>query len=158
MKIGNELKKAAAFDQDIVLVLISSPGNVISQNSREFHDILRRNFPFHDLIIHYSENVFALLLPNTDLEQGIHQIEQFDQIFVSSTEPLKFPVMFGLSSRNGRLISGHTIVKEANAALHKAMSEPHYSIIGFRPNPARYREYLSRIKPENVKKNSKTGL
>ncbi|MCF6334730.1 MAG: hypothetical protein L3J12_03205 [Spirochaetales bacterium] len=146
-KIGNELKKAAAFDQDIVLVLVGSQGNSISENSDYFHEILKRNFPFHDLIFHYSDNVFALLLPNTDLEQGIHQIELFDQIFVSAPGSFKFPIMFGLSSRNGRLISGHIILKEAHAALNKAMCEPHYPIIGFRPNPARYREYLSKMKP-----------
>ncbi len=146
-KITDELKKSAAFDQDIVLTLVGAPEKLIFENASEFEEILNRNFPFHDLIFRYSDNIFGILLPNTDLEQGIHQIEMFDQFFVSSsTKFLKFPIMFGLSSRNGRLISGNIILKEAKAALKKAMSDTDFPIVGFRPNPARYREYLSKLK------------
>ncbi|MCK5674761.1 MAG: hypothetical protein KAH95_15380 [Spirochaetales bacterium] len=146
-KISDELKKSAAFDQDLVLTLIGSTGNFIFNNASEFNEILNKHFPFHDLIFRYDDNIFGILLPNTDLEQGIHQIEIFDQIFVSSsTKSLKFPIMFGLSSRNGRLISGNIILKEAKAALLKAKSDNDFPIMGFRPNPARYREYISKLK------------
>ena len=146
-KITDELKKSAVFDQDLVLALVGAPDNFIFKSISEFEEILNRNFPFRDLIFRYDNNTFGILLPNTDLEQGIHQIELFDQIFVSSsTKSLKFPIMFGLSSRNGRLISGNIILKEAKAALKKAMSDHDFPIVGFRPNPARYREYLSKLK------------
>ncbi len=147
-KITDELKKSASFDQDIVLTLIGSFENKINDNKSNFYEMLKKNFQFHDLIFEYNDNVFGILLPNMDLEKGIQQIEKFDQTFVSSSsESLKFPIMFGLSSRNGRLISGSIILKEAKAALNKAMSDKDFPIIGFRPNPARYREYLSRLKP-----------
>ena len=149
-KITDELKKSAAFDQDLVLTLIGSPEKLIFNNASEFEEILNRHFPFHDLIFRYEDNIFGILLPNTDLEQGIHQIELFDQTFVSSsTKSLKFPIMFGLSSRNGRLISGNIILKEAKAALKKAMNDNGFPIVGFRPNPARYREYLSKLKTKS---------
>lgn len=145
--ISDELKKSAAFDQDLVLTLIGSNEKMIFNNMNEFEEILHKHFPFHDLIFRYDDNTFGILLPNTDLEQGIHQIELFDQIFVSSSSAsLKFPVMFGLSSRNGRLISGSIILKEAKVALTKAKSDKNYPIVGFRPNPARYREYISKLK------------
>lgn len=149
-KITDELKKSAALDQDIVLTLVGAPEKLIFENASEFEEILNRNFPFRDLIFRYNDDIFGILLPNTDLEQGIHQIEMFDQIFVSSsTKSLKFPIMFGLSSRNGRLISGNIILKEAKAALKKAMSDTDFPIVGFRPNPARYREYLSKLKTKS---------
>ena len=145
--VTDELKKSAAFDQDLVLTLIGSPENFIFNNASEFIEILNSFFPFHDLIFRYNDSVFSLFLPNTYLEQVIHQIELFDQKFVSSsTKSLKFPIMFGLSSRNGRLISGNIILKEAKAALKKAMSDHSFPIVGFRPNPARYREYLSKLR------------
>lgn len=149
-KITDELKKSASFDQDIVLTLVGSYENKIKENESDFHDLLNKQFPFHDLIFKYNENTFGILLPNIDLETGIQQIEKFDQTFVSSSSAsLKFPIMFGLSSRNGRLISGSIILNEAKAALNKAMSDKDFPIIGFRPNPARYREYLSRLKPNS---------
>lgn len=148
--VTDELKKSAAFDQDLVLTLVGSSEKFIFNNANEFKDILNKHFPFHDLIFRYSDNIFGIMLPNTDLEQGIHQIELFDQKFVSSSaKSLKFPIMFGLSSRNGRLISGNIILKEAKAALKKAMSDNDFPIVGFRPNPARYREYLSKLRSKS---------
>ena len=148
--VTDELKKSAAFDQDLVLALIGSSEKFIFNNASEFDEILNKHFPFHDLIFRYNDNIFGILLPNTDLEQGIHQVELFDQKFVSSsTKSLKFPIMFGLSSRNGRLISGNIILKEAKAALKKAMSDNNFPIVGFRPNPARYREYLSKLRSKS---------
>jgi hypothetical protein len=150
-KISNELKKSASFDQDLVLILVGSSDNLIKKNEQDFLNILNKYFPFNDLIFRYDENTFGILLPNLDLEKGIQQIEKFDQTFVSSSiNTLKFPVMFGLSSRNGRLISGNIILKEAKAALNKARSDKDFPIIGFRPNPARYREYLSKLKKNNI--------
>lgn len=147
-KITDELKKSASFDQDIVLTLIGSYGTKIKDNKTDFCEMLKKHFQFHDLIFKFNDNIFGILLPNMDLEKGIQHIEQFDQTFVgSSSTSLKFPIMFGLSSRNGRLISGNIILKEAKAALNKAMSDKDFPIIGFRPNPARYREYLSKLKP-----------
>ena len=148
-KITDELKKSASFDQDIVLTFVGCHDNNILENETEFYVVLKKQFPFHDLIFKYDDNVFGILLPNMDLEKGIQEIEKFDQTFVSSSSTsLKFPIMFGLSSRNGRLISGNIILKEAKAALNKAMSDKDFPIIGFRPNPARYREYLSKLKPK----------
>jgi len=148
-KITDELKKSASFDQDIVLTLVGSTNEKIKENESDFYNFLKKNFLFHDLIFKYSNNIFGILLPNMDLEKGIQQMEKFDQTFVSSSSgSLKFPIMFGLSSRNGRLISGNIILKEAKAALNKAMSDKNYPIIGFRPNPAQYREYLSKLKPK----------
>lgn len=148
--VSDELKKSAAFDQDLVLTLIGSPEKFIFDNATEFDEILNKHFPFHDLIFRYNDNTFGIMLPNTDLEQGIHQIELFDQKFVGSgTKSLKFPIMFGLSSRNGRLISGNIILKEAKAALKKAMYDNDFPIVGFRPNPARYREYLSKLRTKS---------
>ncbi len=145
--ITNELRKSASFDQDIVLTLVGSHENNIKQNRSDFYNMLKKQFPFHDLIFKYDDNTFGILLPNMDLEKGIKQIEKFDQLFVSSSSTsLKFPIMFGLSSRNGRLISGSIILKEAKAALNKSMSDKNFPIIGFRPNPAQYREYLSKQK------------
>lgn len=142
-KISDELKKSASFDQDIVLILTASTGNQINQNTIEFEKNLKSYFPFHDLIFKLDSDTFGILVPNTDLENGIKLVENFDQTFVSTGE-LKFPIMFGLSSRNGRLISGNIIINEAKAALQKAKRDPNFPIIGFRPNPARYREYLSK--------------
>ena len=147
-KITDELKKSASFDQDIVLTLVGCHDNNIKDNESVFYELLKKQFPFHDLIFKYDDNRVGILLPNMDLEKGIQEIEKFDQTFVSkSFSSLKFPIMFGLSSRNGRLISGSIILKEAKAALNKAMSDKDFPIIGFRPNPVRYREYLSRLKP-----------
>ena len=50
----------------------------------------------------------------------------------------------GLSSRNGRLVSGKRLIREAAFALDKTGKEGEETIIGFRPDPGKFREYISK--------------
>ena len=53
-------------------------------------------------------------------------------------------VSMGLSSRNGRLLSESTFLKETETALKKAAEEGKNSIIAFESNPDKYRKILSK--------------
>jgi hypothetical protein len=48
-----------------------------------------------------------------------------------------------VSSRNGRLLSGKQLIKEATNSLSKAMEEKKSCVIGFRSDPTKYRQFVA---------------
>ncbi len=147
VKLTNELKRAASFDQDLVLTLIKVPGEFFKKNHEEFQNLLNNSFAYSDLIFNYTDYSFAVILPNADIDQGIATIKEFDQNVAVKIDMLdRFTIHYGLSSRNGRLIEGRVLYNEASAALRRSLKEQESNIIGFRPDPAKYREFLSKDK------------
>jgi hypothetical protein len=57
---------------------------------------------------------------------------------------VKLCAKIGLSSRNGRLLSGKRLIQESQAALKKAASGGETGIVGFRSDPQKYREFLAK--------------
>ena len=146
LKLSNELKRAASFDQDLVLVLIRAEQDFLRDNNSSFLELLHESFSYSDLIFTYEETGFALILPNEDIDSGITRIRDFDQHAANEFNILSpYPLHYGLSSRNGRLIDGQILYTEASAALKKSLQNDDAHIIGFRPDPAKYREFLSKV-------------
>ncbi len=144
-KLSSELKRAASFDQDLVLVLIDVDTDFLNNHRDSFLELLHETFSYSDLIFQYSDSGFALILPNEDVDSGITHIRDFDQEAAKEFDTLNlYPFHYGLSSRNGRLIGGQTLYHEAEAALKKSKGDPAAHIIGFRPDPAKYRDFLSK--------------
>ncbi len=144
-KITNELKRAASFDQDMVLALIKVPEEILAMKKKMFEDLLTEAFSFSDMIFRYSDSLYAVILPNEDIDSGISHIRDFDQNTAENMDMLnRYTILYGLSSRNGRLVEGEILFNEAYAALKRAEKEENANIIGFRPDPAKYREFLSK--------------
>ncbi|MEW5815239.1 MAG: diguanylate cyclase, partial [Spirochaetota bacterium] len=143
-RLSSELKRAASFDQDLVLALIACKkdyrDNELYQTAAK---MVIDTFMFQDLCFQYGGNGFAVIMPNVDLEEGIGKMEAFKKKIeaLDSVRPPQSGI--GLSSRNGRLLDGQRLIKEADRALRKALSEAGPSIVGFRPDPTKYREYIA---------------
>ena len=96
-----------------------------------------------------------MLFPNVELNEAIHLVEDFQKRGLeagSAEEPhggrepqgSRGPSqpLFGLSSRNGRLVEGWRLMREARQALAKAR-ETRGRIMAFKPDPQRYRQFIS---------------
>ena len=71
-------------------------------------------------------------------------MERFQHALWSNREAWGVPkadIWSGLSSRNGRLVDGKRIMGECIAALGRARKTGS-RIVGFEPDPDRYRNYL----------------
>lgn len=144
-KISNELKRAASFDQDMVLALIKVPIEIIDNGKEEFEQLLHETFFYSDLIFNNDPATYTVIIPNTDIDKGISEIRDFDQNTAREIDVLnRHTILYGLSSRNGRLVDGEVLFSEASAALKRAEKEINSNIVGFRPDPAKYREFLSK--------------
>ncbi|MCF7914955.1 MAG: hypothetical protein K9L66_07315 [Spirochaetaceae bacterium] len=145
-RLSNELRRAASFDQDLVTALIKCRAAADNRSTYiQLAQTLKEHFTFHDLLFEVQNDKMAVILPSTDLEQGIDELSDF-QKELFKTDPNVFctdDVSIGLSSRNGRLINSDRILKEANAALKRAENDSETNLIGFRPDPGKFRSFLA---------------
>lgn len=137
-----ELERAASFDQDLALAVIAIDG-FRSDGPRDLYgevaSAIRRAFPYQDLTFEHGAGRFALILPDQDIERGIDSVGRFLKDL-----PAGVTVSTGLSSRNGRLVSGKTLLSEAERAVAKAGSDGPGHVVAFRADPAKYRDVVSR--------------
>ena len=145
-RLSNELRRAASFDQDLVTALIKCRGAVDDRSTYiQLARILKDHFHFHDLLFEFQNDKMAVILPSTDLEQGIAELSDFQKELFQATEDMfcTSDISIGLSSRNGRLINSDRILKEAHAALKRAEKDSETNLIGFRPDPGKFRSFLA---------------
>jgi GGDEF domain-containing protein len=146
-RLSLELERAAFNDQDLTLIVAKLPGLAPgSSRYRWVARLLLETFKFEDLIFEYGQDSFAVVLTNTDLDQSIRATEEFQRKNAAGLAKERIEPLFGMSSRNGRLIEGPLLLKEANAAIARARRTPG-RIVGFRPDPQRYRQHIASRPP-----------
>jgi len=137
-RVNLELERAAAGDQDLVMGIIQCD-SLTEDNYRIFADKLKEEFNYPDMIFEYKEKGFALIVPSSDLDDALKTLE----VFTGKEQDEYGEINVGISSRNGRLITGGRIFMEAENALLKAVDDNEKNIVGFRSDPDKFREFLS---------------
>lgn len=133
-RLGLELERSAYNDQDLTCMIVRFPGLTKGEAYVERANQVLSTFQFEDLCFEYDQTSFCVILPNTELPQGIRQAESF-----RNRHP---EALLGLSARNGRLVEAQRVLKEAERSLSHAASEPG-RIVGFRPDPRKYRQFVT---------------
>jgi len=143
-RLDFELRRAASFDQDLSLALLKvQPLKREESLYAEIAKLLIEQFPFQDMAFEYGSGGYAIILPNTELERGISEMEAFRKRIREHFSLKKLSIAIGLSSRSGRLLTGKRIITEAHRALLKSEEDPARSIIAFRSDPEKYRQYIA---------------
>ncbi len=149
-RLDAELQRSASFEQDLSLLLVSYE-NLHGESSPEYKalaDSIAEFFSFRDLAFERSDDGFAVILPNIDVDHALRMSEEFVKKLDSRMEAFRngqkpLPVFLGLASRTGRLVDSARMMQEALASLEKARSEGGARIVAFRPDPEKYRLYLA---------------
>jgi GGDEF domain-containing protein len=138
-----ELERAAYNEQDLAAALTAFPGLPSGDQAyKQAAELLVERFGFRDLIFEFDEETFCIILPNADLDEAIHLIEDFQRTASGRLPQGTGEPIFGLSARNGRLVDGGRIIREAQSALNRAAGASG-RIIGFRPDPQKYRQHVA---------------
>jgi hypothetical protein len=152
-RISLELDRAAYNEQDITLIILKFAG--LTHGSEDYQRIaqeIRKKLSFEDLTFEYPPDGYAVVLPNSNLDQTFGALKNFLKTIEAEFPPgCGFPLC-GLSSRAGRIIDGSRLLLESEEALKRTKEESPDSIIGFRSDPGKYRAYLS--ERENEKSGS----
>ena len=139
-RLQSELKRAASFDQDLVMAVFRLNPDKPDFKFSDFAGKIRDFFLFKDLCYEYGENSACVLLPNSELDDGIRTVKDFFKLSEKSLPSLTF--FAGLSARSGRLLEPETLIREAEAALEKSRADGVNGITGFRADPAKYRALM----------------
>lgn len=143
-RLSEELKRSASFEQDLSLLICSmdssSRGDV---DFNIFASKIQQYFSFKDMTFLFGDKGTASILPNMDVDHALRMCEELQNklldIFKGEVS------FFGLSSRAGRLVDADRIIGEALAALNKAKKDNSSRILAFKPDPDRFRAYLSDV-------------
>ena len=108
------------------------------------------------MLFEFSDDSYICVLPNVDLNKTLSISESLYQELkqVISSFGLVNQLVFGISTRAMRLISGLRLVKESIEAVNKALEEPELPIVAFRVNAERYKQFLT----EELEKANKAGV
>ncbi|MDR2588946.1 MAG: hypothetical protein LBC67_05910 [Spirochaetales bacterium] len=142
-RLSLEVEKSAYNEEDLCLLLVRVPG--LSGNTEDYRRLGREietRLSFVDLTFPYPPDGYAVILPNAGLEQSIGNLKNFlktlSRFFQAYSPPL-----CGLTARNTRLVEGTRLLVEAEEALRRTGPGEDSRIVGFRPDPGKYREYIS---------------
>ena len=104
-------------------------------------------FSMRDLVFEKGEQGIYVIIPNMGLEAAMAKSEEFrNRISMNlsdSAEEIN-KLRIGLSSRSGRLIGAKRLILEASTALDKVIEDPVSSVIAFKSDPVKYREFIKR--------------
>ncbi len=140
-RLSFELDRAASFDQDLAVCVIRFTKQVDNLARLNYARQIRAYFPFHDLCFEYGRDAFAIVLPNSEIDQAIRSMENFNEK-MGEEHPDTPKALFGLSARNGRLLGGDRLLSEADTAVQKARHDGENSIFALRVDPGKYREFI----------------
>jgi len=147
-RLHAELERAAVADQDVALarVQIDQPfvDSRLAMVYAAIARLLKETFPLHDLIFEAGDDSYTLLLPDSEVDAAVRVLDEFRRKVADTViEGRNRTVSIGVSSRGGRLIADSTLLEEASVSAAKATREGGNQVIGFRADPARYRDSLS---------------
>jgi len=146
-RLNSELHRCASTEKD--LALISMEFSVIS-NDLMFMQAAEEAVNFftsRDLLFEAGDKGMIVILPGAGLDTAIGKAEKFYQRIAekfSNSLGMEQSLNIGLSSRSGRLLNADRLMLEANQALKKAKSDSRTSIIAFKSDPDKYRDFISK--------------
>ncbi len=148
LRLRFELERAASFDQDLSLLIISLDQAATGRNDRQIYrqmgKMILERFPFRDLSFEHENDSYAVILPDKNLDAALKDAKIFQKSVADGDwSGRRITVSIGLSARNGRLISEERLLLEAGKALEQATEGGGIRIIAFRADPDKFRRLIS---------------
>ncbi|MDR2144600.1 MAG: hypothetical protein LBP29_09550 [Treponema sp.] len=144
-RLASEIHRCAASEQDLVVLLFECGKDIAWDDElyKKLSDEAVRFFNLKDLTFEKGSRGISVIIPNTDLDQGIIKAEEFHARVLKNLPgnfTAKTDLRAGISSRSGRLIDADRLFFEAASALEKAKGgQP---IVAFKSNPEKYRNFI----------------
>lgn len=138
-KLKNELIRSEKEDRDLVVGIIQCDG-LDEDNYIDFADRLKDDLKGSEMEFEYRVEGLAIIAPYSVLDEALTAFE----VFTGREQDSFGDINVGISSRNGRTIEENRLFMEAESALRKAVEDPEKNIVGFRSDPDKFREFISR--------------
>ncbi|MFW5695000.1 MAG: hypothetical protein ACOCYB_07510 [Alkalispirochaeta sp.] len=148
-RLSLELERAGFHEQDLTVAWFAFQN--VSEGPSAYHNAqaILAFFRFADLCFDAGQDAHTqsvvVLLPNTPLSEALAQVERFQAFYWEERHTWgrqDADFACGLTARNGRLVDAERVIQECRAAVRRAHTLPG-RIVGFQPDPQRYRDYIS---------------
>ncbi len=147
-RLSAELERASSSDQDLAVarIRIDAPfaDAMLPIVYGEIARVLREVFPLPDCIFESGNDSYSILVPEADIDSAVKSLNSLRvRLSQQQIAGKPRPVSIGVTSRGGRLLDGKDLLEEADIAVAKASREGGNRVVGFRADPARFRESLT---------------
>ena len=149
-RLAAELERAGFADQDLSVAFITfTEGTRGDEHHRRNCEAIHSFFVFKDLCFESGDDGAVVLVPNATLTEALGLMERFQRYYWDqrrewNRESADF--FSGLTARAGRLVEAQRVLDEGRAALRRSMKTTGH-IVGFQPDPRKYREFLTACSP-----------
>ncbi len=147
-RLEKELARSAENNVDLSLLLVRFRGLKATKKTNAAQ-VMIDEFTHEDLIFEYGDDAFFVILPQSDFDQSLAKTELFiarrDFNLLNGIDEKVVTLLAGISSRNGRLMNSKRLINEVQIAIKRARDQDG-KIVGFRPDPMKFRHYLSHTK------------
>ena len=136
-RLRSELERAAAYHTDLSVALgvLLAAEATTDDSSARLADLVRELAPLPELAFAYGTAGFALVLPETNLDGAMAQLEPWRR----RTAAAGLSIAIGVGDRSGRYLDGDRLLLEVEQALGRAMANGGHNLVAFRADPAKYR-------------------
>jgi len=142
-RLNSELHRCSSVENDLVLIMMNFKDISDDSTFKTAADEAARFFSSRDLLFEYGQSGITAIIPGIDLDTGISKSEKFYQRAAEKfAGDSAYGLCIGISSRAGRLVNADRLLLETSEALKRAGRDTVTSIIGFRSDPDKYREYI----------------
>ena len=145
-RLDSELHRCSSTEKDLSLLYMVFHDITNDAMYRQAAEEAVALFTSRDLLFEYGKYGICAILTGVSLETGISKAEKFYQRISQ-----KFPgsggqassLCIGISSRAGRLLNADRLMMEVTEALNRAKKDPKSSIIAFKSDLDKYRNFIS---------------
>lgn len=136
-RLRAELERAAAYHTDLSVALgvLLAAEATTDDSSARLADLVRELARLPELAFAYGTAGFALILPETNLDSAMAQLEPWRR----RTAAAGLSIAIGVGDRSGRYLDGDRLLLEVEQALGRAMANGGHNLVAFRADPAKYR-------------------
>ncbi len=136
-RLRSELERAAAYHTDLSVALgvLLAAEATTDDSSARLADLVRELAPLPELAFAYGTAGFALVLPETNLDGAMAQLEPWRRRAAAAG----LSIAIGVGDRSGRYLDGDRLLLEVEQALGRAMANGGHNLVAFRADPAKYR-------------------
>jgi len=154
-RLGAELGRASAIDQDMSFVIIKILDvDYSTLDLKRLGEIMISSFHFRDMVFEYSDDAylgFAGILQDAYIDDAIRLCNSLlsklqHEIYLTGQEPT---IKMGITTRACRLVSARVMIMEAEKAVDNAIKNANESVVGFKPNVEKYMQNSVENKIEN---------
>ncbi|MCL2805542.1 MAG: hypothetical protein FWD26_06355 [Treponema sp.] len=144
-RLNAELHRCSSSEKDLAFLIIEFTDLTNDAMFKESAEEAVSLISSRDLLFEFGKWGIAAILPGVSLENAISKAEHYHQQIME-----KFPrgynktssLCIGITSRSGRLLNADRLILEGTQALKKSKEDPKTSIIAFKSDPEKYREFI----------------